>query len=121
MQQVFQLVTHLANDLLALIVVFSRILAGELLAGALTVSYGGVEHLELVASGDLGDAEMQTATLRAALDLLTEATEPETRVDLDATWPGDAKQAYKDWQPAGASPIVAHSLEQIRRARRESR
>ena len=73
------------------------------------------------AFGDVGNVDLQTRTLRAALDVLASATEPETRVDLDATWPGDAKQAYKDWQPAEASPIVAHSLEQIRRARRESR
>jgi hypothetical protein len=70
--------------------------------------------------GDVGNVALQTRTLRAALDLLESATEPETRVDLDATWPGDPKQAYKDWQPAEPSPIVAHSIEQIRRARRES-
>lgn len=73
------------------------------------------------AFGDIGNVDLQMQTLRAALDLLASATDPETRVDLDATWPGDPKQAYKDWQPAEASPIVAHSIEQIRRARRDSR
>lgn len=72
------------------------------------------------AFGEVGNVDMQTQTLRAALDLLASATEPETRVDLDATWPGDPKQAYKDWQPAEPSPIVAHSIDQIRKARRES-
>lgn len=68
--------------------------------------------------GVVGDATMQTGTLRAALDLLVSASEPETRLDLDQTWPGDPKQAYKDWQPSEPSPIVAHNLEAIRQARR---
>ena len=70
--------------------------------------------------GVVDDAEMQTRTLRAALDLLATATEPETRVDLDIAWPGDPKQAYKDWQPAEPSPIVKHSLAAIRAARRDA-
>jgi len=70
--------------------------------------------------GVVGDDEMQTRTLRAALDLLVTATEPETRVDLDAVWPGDPKQAYKDWQPSEPSPIVKHSIEAIRAARRDA-
>ena len=64
------------------------------------------------------DTAMQTRTLRAALDLLTTASEPETRVDVEQAWPGDRKQAYKDWQPSEPSPIVAHHLEIIRQARR---
>ena len=68
--------------------------------------------------GVVGDAEMQTNTLLAALDLLATATKPETRIDLDTVWPGDPKQAYKDWQPSEPSPIVKHSLEAIRKARR---
>ena len=67
--------------------------------------------------GPIGDPELQTRTLRAALELLVGATEPETRVDLDETWPGDARQAYKDWQPDEPSPIVLHSMEMIRQAR----
>lgn len=70
--------------------------------------------------GVVGDSEMQTRTLRAALDVLETATEPETRVDLDIAWPGDPKQAYKDWQPSEPSPIVKHSLEAIRKARRDA-
>ena len=67
--------------------------------------------------GVVGDAAMQTRTLRAALDLLVVASEPETRADVDEQWPGDPKQAYKDWQPSEPSPIVAHNIELIRRAR----
>jgi hypothetical protein len=70
--------------------------------------------------GVVADSEMQTRTLRAALDLLESATEPETRVDLEALWPGDPKQAYKDWQPTEPSPIVEHNLDLIRQARREA-
>ena len=70
--------------------------------------------------GVVDDAEMQTRTLRAALDLLVSATAPETRVDVDETWPGDPKQAYKDWQPSEPSPIVKHSIEVIRQARRDA-
>ena len=67
--------------------------------------------------GAVGDIELQTRTLRAALQLLAEAPAPETRVDLDETWPGDARQAYKNWQPDEPSPIVLHSMEMIRQAR----
>ena len=66
------------------------------------------------------EADMQTRTLRAALDLLVTAPAPETRVDVDEPWPGDPKQAYKDWQPSEPSPIVKHSLEVIRQARRDA-
>lgn len=70
--------------------------------------------------GMVNDAEMQTRTLRAALGLLVSAQGPETRVDVKETWPVDAKVAYKSWQPAEPSPIVAHSIDQIRRTRREA-
>jgi hypothetical protein len=70
--------------------------------------------------GMLGDIEMQTRTLRAALGLLVSAREPETRVDVAERWPVDAKEAYKSWQPLEPSPIVAASVDQIRKARREA-
>ena len=70
--------------------------------------------------GVVDDAEMQTRTLRASLDLLVTATTPQTRVDVDERWPGDARQAYKDWQPSEPSPIVAHNIEIIRQARRHA-
>jgi hypothetical protein len=61
---------------------------------------------------------MQKRTLRAALGLLVTAKVPETRVDFDEVWPVDRKEAYKSWQPSEPSPIVAHSIERIRAARR---
>ena len=80
----------------------------------------GVEYPFGHSFGVVGDSAMQTRTLRAALDLLVSATEPEARVDLDTVWPGDPKQAYKDWQPTEPSPIVKHNLNLIRQARREA-
>ena len=70
--------------------------------------------------GMVGDAEMHHRTLRAALDLLVEATSPQTRVDVEETWPVDRRVAYKAWQPEEPSPIVAHSIEEIRKAPRDA-
>ena len=70
--------------------------------------------------GRPGDVETQTRVLRAALGLLTDATGPESRVDLAETWPGDPKEAYKNWQPEEPSPIVAHTIDAIRKARRDA-
>lgn len=70
--------------------------------------------------GMVGDAEMQHRTLRAALDLLVHATPPQARADLNEEWPVDRRVAYKSWQPEEPSPIVAHSIDEIRRARREA-
>ncbi len=70
--------------------------------------------------GVVKDAGMQTRTLTAALGLLVSASRPETRLDVDEKWPGDVKEAYKNWQPSEPSPIVAHNLDAIRRARRDA-
>lgn len=67
--------------------------------------------------GRVGDPEMQRRTLWAALELLVDARGPGTRVDVAEQWPGDAREAYKNWQPDEPSPIVLHSMEMIRRAR----
>ena len=67
--------------------------------------------------GAVDDPEMQRRTLDAALQLLVDAPGPETRVDVDEQWPGDAREAYKNWQPDEPSPIVLHSMETIRQAR----
>ncbi len=67
----------------------------------------GVEFPFGHAFGMVNDTDMQLAVSRAAIDLLASATQPETRVDLDIEWPIDTRTAYKAWQPAEASPIVA--------------
>lgn len=68
--------------------------------------------------GMVADAAMQLEVAKAAVDLLATATEPGTRVDLDIEWPIDDRTAYKAWQPPEMSPIVKHSLDQIRATRR---
>ncbi len=70
--------------------------------------------------GVAGDVGMQSRTLRSALDLVVSARAPEARVDVEEPWPGDPKEAYKSWQPSEPSPIVAHSIDAIRKARREA-
>jgi hypothetical protein len=53
------------------------------------------------------DREMQWRVLTTAVTVLSGAARPGTRVDVDAEWPVPLKEAYKDWQPAEPSPIVA--------------
>lgn len=79
----------------------------------------GVEFPFGQAFGMIDDQAMQRQVAEAAVRLLEQATEPETRVDLDIEWPLDPKSAYKDWQPPVISPIVAQNLAQIRKGRRE--
>ena len=67
----------------------------------------GVEFPFGHAFGMVDDVAMQRSVCTAAIDLLAGATAPETRVDLDLEWPIDTKVAYRDWQPAEPSPIVA--------------
>lgn len=70
--------------------------------------------------GMVGDLGMQREVAEAAVRLLEQAREPETRRDLDIEWPIDARTAYRGWQPAEVSPIVAASLARIRSARAEA-
>lgn len=67
--------------------------------------------------GAVDNSAMQRRTLDAALQLLVNAPGPETRIDVDEQWPGDVREAYKNWQPDEPSPIVQHSMEMIRQAR----
>ncbi len=80
----------------------------------------GVEFPFGYGFGMVHDPEMQTRTLLAALELLDSAEVPETRVDVTERWPVDSKEAYKSWQPSEPSPIVAHNIDLIRKARREA-
>ena len=54
-----------------------------------------------------GDGGMQTAVLTAALRVLAGAARPGSRVDVDIEWPVPVREAYRSWQPAEPSPIVA--------------
>jgi hypothetical protein len=70
----------------------------------------GVEFPFGHAFGMPHDRAMQRTVAEAAVRLLGEATEPGSRVDLDIAWPVDDRTAYRDWQPAEPSPIVAYNL-----------
>jgi hypothetical protein len=70
----------------------------------------GVEFPFGHAFGMVDDQAMQRTVAEAAVRLLSEATEPESRLDVDLEWPIDQRTAYRDWQPAEASPIVAHNI-----------
>ena len=72
----------------------------------------GVEFPFGHAFGMPHDEVMQMRVSRAAVDLLATASQPESRVDVEIHWPIDTKTAYRDWQPAEASPIVAEMLRQ---------
>ena len=63
--------------------------------------------------GRPGDAETQTAVLRAALRLLEEAREPGASLDVEIAWPEPQEVAYKAWQPREMSPIVRYLREQV--------
>ena len=56
------------------------------------------------------DREMQRRVLSTAVTVLAGAAKPGTRVDLDLKWPQDTRDAYRSWQPAEPSPIVAMML-----------
>ena len=79
----------------------------------------GVEFPFSQAFGMVDDLDMQREVAEAAVRLLEQAEEPETRRDLEIEGPIDTQTAYRAWQPAEASPIVAASLARTRKARRE--
>jgi len=64
--------------------------------------------------GDVGDAQTQTAVLRAALHVFETAREPGHVEHLPFTWHEPPEQTR--WHPAEPSPIIA-----LMKARREKR
>jgi hypothetical protein len=60
--------------------------------------------------GGPGDRATQRTVLETALRVLAGASGPGTRVDIDIEWPQPRGEAYKAWQPAEPSPIVAALL-----------
>jgi len=60
--------------------------------------------------GQPGDRAVQRIVLTTALRALAGSSRPGTRVDLDLEWPQPRGEAYKAWQPAEPSPIVAMLL-----------
>lgn len=60
--------------------------------------------------GRPGDTVVQRRVLLTALTVLAGAGAPGTRLDVDIEWPQDRREAYRSWQPAEPSPIVAAML-----------
>jgi hypothetical protein len=58
------------------------------------------------------DRHTQRLVLETALTVLAGAAAPGTRIDIDVEWPQPRGEAYKSWQPAEPSPIVAQLLAQ---------
>jgi hypothetical protein len=61
-----------------------------------------------------GDRAMQRRVLETAVTVLAGAARSGTRVDADIEWPQSRKEAYRAWQPAEPSPIVAMMLGRAR-------
>jgi hypothetical protein len=59
-----------------------------------------------------GDRPLQRRVLATAVTLLAGASAPGARVDIDVEWPQPRGEAYRAWQPAEPSPIVARLLAQ---------
>jgi len=59
-----------------------------------------------------GDRALQRRVLATAVTVLAGASSFGTRVDVDVEWPQPRGEAYKAWQPAEPSPIVALMLAQ---------
>ena len=57
------------------------------------------------------DAVVQRRVLTAAVTVLAGAPFAGTRVDIDIAWPQNTRDAYRSWQPAIPSPIVAMMLD----------
>jgi hypothetical protein len=70
--------------------------------------------------GQPHDVGGQTAVLRDALRVLETAGEPGTSVDLPYLWSEPVEVAYKAWQPAEPSPIVAYMKEMAQRRASEA-
>lgn len=82
----------------------------ELAARLLTPRILGIEFPYAHSFGAPGDRATQRIVLEAALVLLAGAAASGTRVDLDLRWPEARGRAFKAWQPAQPSPIVALML-----------
>ena len=67
--------------------------------------------------GPVDDVPLQRQVLREALDVLEQATEPNTIVHSELAWPGDEREWRRAWQPSDASPLVGKYMDEIRARR----
>ena len=82
----------------------------DLAAAVLAPRIVGVEFPFGHPFGMPDDRAMQRTVLETAVRVLAGASQPGTRVDIDLEWPQPRGEAYKAWQPAEPSPIVAMLL-----------
>ncbi len=76
----------------------------------LTPRIVGVEFPFGHSFGPAGETAVHRRVLETAVTVLAGATTPGTRIDIDHEWPMSRGEAYKSWQPAEPSPIVAMML-----------
>lgn len=73
-----------------------------------------VEHPFGQTLGQPGDAAGQRRVIEQALAVLATAVVPGAIVHSPEVWPIPQKEAYKAWQPAEPSPIIAELAPRIR-------
>ena len=81
----------------------------------------GVEFPFSQTLGQPYNVAQQMRVIRQALHILETATEPGTIVHSDEVWPVEQKTAYKQWQPAEPSPIIAVLAPKLREMMRPKR
>ncbi len=64
--------------------------------------------------GQPGAAAGQRRVIAQALDVLLTAVTPGTIIHSPEVWPAPQKEAYKTWQPAEPSPIIAELAPRFR-------
>jgi hypothetical protein len=92
-----------ASGIPTVVVTMMPAVAGHMMAPRVL----GVEFPFGHSFGPPHDRSLQMAVLSTALRLLAGASGPGARVDIDVEWPVPVKEAYRSWQPAEPSPIVA--------------
>jgi hypothetical protein len=71
--------------------------------------------------GQSGNGDQQMRVIRQALNVLETAVSPNTLIHSTEVWPVDQKEAYKAWQPAEPSPIIAELAPQFRDMLRDNK
>lgn len=67
------------------------------------------------------DAAQQMRVIEQALDVLATAVTPGAIIHSNEKWPQSQKEAYKMWQPAKPSPVIAELAPQFRQMLHDKR
>ena len=95
-----------AAGIATVVVTMMPVVASQLLAPRVV----GVEFPFGHPFGMPGDRVTQSVVLETALGVLAGGASSPIRVDVDIAWPQPRGEAYRAWQPAQPSPIVAAML-----------